>query len=100
MVRMLYWWRKDFPHPFREAVKGGPRMKKMESLIWVPFFKVPALPLTIRRIILSPDNSKRLKVKWTIAWKSRKYPRALMNHRVRSMRLKTLLSISISHPIL
>ena len=21
MVRMLYWWRKDFPHPFREATK-------------------------------------------------------------------------------
>ncbi len=23
MVRMLYWWRKDFPYPFLEAVKGG-----------------------------------------------------------------------------
>lgn len=21
MVRMLYWWRKDFPHPFRAATK-------------------------------------------------------------------------------
>ena len=21
MVRMLYWWRKDFPHPFRVAAK-------------------------------------------------------------------------------
>ena len=97
MVRMLYWWHKDFPHPFRAATKRRATNEE-DGIIDLGSFLLGSC-FTVnhkKNYFVVGQFEARLKVKWVIPWKSKKYPRMLMNHRVRSMRLKTLLSISIS----